>query len=689
MISGVDRSAGSPPPSNSAIDDRWLGNAIRAAGPSLLFGLRLAASVCLALYVAFWLELDNPFWAATSAAIVCQPQLGASLRKGWFRMIGTLVGAVVAVMLTVAFPQERVLFLSSLALWGAACAFGATLLRNFASYAAALGGYTVAIVAGDLLGDTGGVNANAGFLLAVARASEICLGIACAGVVLLLTDFGGARRRLAALVCEVAFDITHGFVATLISAGAQFDDTQEKRRELVRRVIALDPIVDQARGESSELRYYSPVLQHATDGLFVALAAWRTVSVLLSQLPREEAREIADRVLPQAPDALRTDPQAWLLHPVLLRHAASQSARRLMKTNADTAPLRLLADKTAATFTGLVRVLDALALLMADPQRHVTRRRGLRRLDIPDWLPAAVAAGRAFVTIACVTVFWIVTAWPGGAQAIVFATIIALLLAPRAEQAYGAALIFIVGTVISLVLVAIVAFAVLPGLGVETFFGLSAVLAFCLVPLGTLLAWARQPWQIGLFTAINTVFMPLLAPTNVQTYNIEAFYNGSLGILAGAAAATLAFRLIPPLSPAYRAQRLLNLMLGDLRRLLRRSVITPLEAWDGRGIGRLSGLPDSATPLQRARLLAAILVGAEIIRLRRGARRFGLSAALDPVLARLALGDVAGASDGLARLDQHFAAEPTPTAVRARAHILAISGALAQHALYFQLLATA
>ena len=27
------------------------------------------ASVCLALYIAFWLELDNPYWAGTSAAI--------------------------------------------------------------------------------------------------------------------------------------------------------------------------------------------------------------------------------------------------------------------------------------------------------------------------------------------------------------------------------------------------------------------------------------------------------------------------------------------------------------------------------------------------------------------------------------------------------------------------------------------
>jgi len=67
---------------------RRVKNALTAAGPPLLFGLRLWASVCLAL------QLDNAYWAGTTAALVCQPHLGASLRKAWFLMIGTLVGAV-------------------------------------------------------------------------------------------------------------------------------------------------------------------------------------------------------------------------------------------------------------------------------------------------------------------------------------------------------------------------------------------------------------------------------------------------------------------------------------------------------------------------------------------------------------------------------------------------------------------
>src|SRR5258705_13082320 len=170
-----------------------LPKSIRDAAPPLLFGLGMWASVCLALYVAFWLGFDNPWWAGTSAAIVCQPQLGASLRKGWFRMIGTVVGAIMIVVLTAWFPQDRIGFLVLLALWCAICAFAATLLRNFASYSAALAGYTAAIVGADTLGATGGASGEV-FMLAISRATEICIGIVCAGVILAGTDFGGARQ---------------------------------------------------------------------------------------------------------------------------------------------------------------------------------------------------------------------------------------------------------------------------------------------------------------------------------------------------------------------------------------------------------------------------------------------------------------------------------------------------------------
>src|SRR5580704_8036761 len=248
MVDTVDKGALAPDRKTVSRWEAVLANAARTAGPPMLFGLRLWASVCLALYVAFRLELDNASWAGTSAALVCQPLLGA-----WFRMIGTLVGAVAIVVLTACFPQNRAGFLIGLALWGAVCAFVATLLGNFASYAAALAGYTAAIIAGDELGATGGVNGEA-FTLAITRVSEIWIGIVCAGIVLAGSDFGAAPRRLAALLADLSAQITSKFGSALTLAGSALSDMQPVRRELVRQVIALDPVIDQAIGESSKLR---------------------------------------------------------------------------------------------------------------------------------------------------------------------------------------------------------------------------------------------------------------------------------------------------------------------------------------------------------------------------------------------------------------------------------------------------
>jgi uncharacterized membrane protein YccC len=663
-----------------------LTSAARAAGPSLLFGLRLLASVCLALYVAFWLELDNAFWAGTSAAIVCQPHLGASLRKGWFRMIGTVVGAVAIVVLTACFPQDRGAFLVGLALWGAACALVATLLRNFAAYSAALAGYTAAIIASDQLGATGGVNGQA-FMLAVTRTSEICIGIVCAGIVLAGTDFGGGQRRLAALFAAVSAEIAGRFIGSLSLAGPELPETQPMRRELIRRVIALDPVIDEAIGESPRLRYHSPVLQAAADGLFAALAGWRTVTVHLMRLPREEARREADVVLRTLPQELRAapvqgEPTRWMADPTRLRRMCEAAVRALIALPAGTPSLRLLADHTAEALAGMSRALNGLALLVDDPARSVPRRRGLR-LRVPDWLPSLVNAGRAFVTIVAVELLWIVTEWPNGASAITFAAIGVILFSPRADQAYATAMSFMVGTGLTVAFAAIVKFAVLPGL--ETFAGFSIAIGLVLVPAGALIA---QPWQQAMFTAMAANFVPLLAPANQMSYDTQQFYNAALAIVAGVGAAAFSFRLLPPLSPALRTRRLLALTLRDLRRLAKGRIPRTLDDWEGRVYSRLSVLPDAAEPLQRAQLVAALSVGIEIIQLRRIARRLDLGSDLDAALEAVAQGNSAMATARLPRLDRALASlagtGPEATAaLQARGSILAMSEALSQHASYF------
>jgi uncharacterized membrane protein YccC len=674
------------PASSSPIQSRaaWLTDASRAAGPALLFGLRLWASVCLALYVTYWLELDNPYWAGTTAAIVCQPHLGASLRKGWFRLIGTVVGAVAIVVLTACFPQDRAPFLIGLALWCSACALVATLLRNFAAYAAALAGYTAAIIALDELGATGGPNGQA-FILAVDRSSEICIGIVCAGVVLAGTDLGGARRRLGTLFASLSAEIAGGFAGTLAISGAEFEDTQNIRRELTRRVIALDPVIDEALGESSQLRYYSPVLQNAVNGLLVALASWRTVSVVLARSPEERARREAGAALVQVPEEFRPEPEqgqptSWMADPARLLRACDAAVRRLAALPASTPSLRLLADRTAEVLAGIAQALNGLALLVADPFRPVVRG-SLRRPRVPDWLPPLVNAGRTFVVVGAAQLFWIVTEWPNGAGAMTFAAIAVILLAPRADQAYGAAIGFIAGNSLAAALAAIIGFAVLPNH--ETFAALSLALGLVLVPAGTGLAMA-PPSQVMIFTAIVSNFLPLLAPSNQESYDTQQFYNFALGIVAGSGAGALSFRLMPPLSPAFRTRRLMALTLRDLHRLATGPIPRTPDDWAGRMYSRLSALPAAAEPLQRSQMLAALSIGIETIQLRHICRRLDLGSELDRALDAFARGSSVTATARLADLDRALISRGTTAVLRARGLVLAISEALTQHAAYFE-----
>jgi uncharacterized membrane protein YccC len=400
-----------------------------------------------------------------------------------------VVGALVIVVPTARFPQDRTDFLLGLALWGAACGFVATLLRNFAGYGAALAGLTAAVIASDELGAVGGAN-NDVFMFAVARASEICIGIICAGVVLASTDFGGARRRLAAQLATISAEIVGRLSETFLLVGPEQAKTRPVRRDLIRRVTALDPAIDEALGESSDLRPRSPALEAAAGGLFAALSGWRTAAIHLEFLRTDHVRMEACVVLENIPPELRYVPAqeraaSWTIDPSSGRKACVVTVRTLTSLATDTPSLRLLADSAAEALIGVGRALDGL-LVLIDPARYVAEPRSAW-FSVPHLLPALVNALRVFVTIAAV-----VTAWPNGAQAIVFAAIAIIVFSPKADQAYTTTMSFMIGASLAAALAAIVKFAVLPGLTTFAGFALATATSRRRVSAGSRRA-IRQP----------------------------------------------------------------------------------------------------------------------------------------------------------------------------------------------------
>jgi uncharacterized membrane protein YccC len=659
-----------------------LTDTLNRARVPLLFGLRMWASVCLALFVAFWLDLDNPFWAGTSAAVVCQPQLGASLRKGWFRMVGTVIGATMVVVLTACFPQDRVAFLGLLALWGSLCVFLATLFRNFASYAASLAGYTAVIIAADVLGSTGGPSDEV-FMVAVWRTTEICIGIACAGVVLAGTNLSGAPRRLAAALVDVAADIAGGL--SLALAGPDAVDTRTQRRELIRRVIALDPTIDQALGESSQMRYHAPTLQSAVNGLFKALDGWREIAAHQSRHHDAIDRHEQETTLRElAPELGAASPARWIDDPVAQRHLCEKGVQTLLALPARTPSLRLLADETARVLEGLSQALDGLALLVDAPR---TLHPGRRRFwpVVPDLLPPIINAARACLVIGAVEMFWAMTGWPNGASAIVFVATVILLLSPKGDLAYPGAILVALGIAGAIVCAAVMKFTVLPAL--HTFPAFCAGIGLFYMPAGFAVAHVRKPAALSVLSGIATYFMPLLSPTNEMSYDTTQFYNTALATIVGCSVVPVALRLMPPLSPALRAKRLLALSLRDLRRVAIGPKPWTPESWEVRMFGRLAVLPDQAEPIQRARLLAALSVGNQLIQLRDVASRLGVAEELNAALRSFAAGRGVIAVSRLQEIDRQLTSGSDDgeeiVRVRARARLLIVAETLVEHAPYF------
>src|SRR5260221_4120854 len=145
---------------------------------------RFGLQTLLAYYITGWLAMrfsvSQPSTAMLTTIIVANRQSGRVLAKSFYRCIGTLVGAGVALLIVSLFPQERVLYLVALSLWIGACAGGATLYRNFTSYAFVLSGYTAAIVAVPAIDKTLGAFDSVGMRLrdVLMRMSVCCVALA-------------------------------------------------------------------------------------------------------------------------------------------------------------------------------------------------------------------------------------------------------------------------------------------------------------------------------------------------------------------------------------------------------------------------------------------------------------------------------------------------------------------------------
>lgn len=147
------------------------------------YALRNTLAMCLALTFAYYINLDEPYWAMTSAAVVSFPTVGGVISKSLGRIAGSLLGATAALIIAGHTLNEPWLFLLSMAAWIGFCTWACAHFTNNVAYAFQLAGYTAAIIAFPMVNI---IEVTQLWDIAQARVCEVIVGILCGGMMMMI-----------------------------------------------------------------------------------------------------------------------------------------------------------------------------------------------------------------------------------------------------------------------------------------------------------------------------------------------------------------------------------------------------------------------------------------------------------------------------------------------------------------------
>jgi uncharacterized membrane protein YccC len=522
-------------------------------GKTLAFVLANTAAVLAALYISFASDLDRPYWAMFTVFIVAKPISGAVRSKAVFRLLGTVAGAAVALLLIPPLVQAPVLLCLATSLWIGLCLYLSLQDRRPRSYAFLLAGYTAAIVGLAVVNAPETI-----FDTSVARVEEISIGLVCAAVAHsvffpqnmleeLTERIDRALRKCGtwiadALVATVSADLQAeqqlaGLVSDLhvLYEHVAFETSDVPRNASVMqalrdRLASILPRVSSVQAAVAALSAAGPITRPTVQALEAASRWARAYSTSGGMLPGDIDTELHAALARLSAEG--EDGNKWSS---LLERAMAIQLRQLVTELSDAARL-------AAALKNPYGTLADGPALEPPSRRTLPRDRGLALLS-------AFAAATATL-VACA--LWIEGSWPEGAAAAQFAAIGCSLFATldRPSKVLMAA---VVGILLALPVAALYEFAIFPR--IDGFPSLALVLA----PMVLLFSWMQTSERLeGMALVLSIGFSGGLALQSSYQADFASFINSNTAEIVGlliAAVANLLFRTIDPVWNAVRISR--------------------------------------------------------------------------------------------------------------------------------------
>jgi uncharacterized membrane protein YccC len=524
-----------------------------------IFAAKATASGLLALLVAFTFNLDQPKWALLTVFIVAQPESGLVLAKSFYRIIGTLVGAAGALLLVSLFAQERVLFLGALAIWIGFCTFASTHARNFAAYGFVLSGYTVAIV-----GISGALDPGNAFFIAVARVTEISLGIVTTAVIshliLPVSLADSLRRKIATGRAELAE------YATALLEGRE---RTSLRTKLLGQAITIENLRASAIFEDREIQARNGTLQRLNIAMLNVVDVAHLLDRSLDWFRRAGAVALPGvrRVIAEAAAAI----DLWCvgkLDAAGLRRRFLKAGVRLPLARELHRNLFASDDEVIHGAAAIGRVREFLKSFVAFVEAYEAFSSPQPRSLLPvhfsilnDHVDGVWAGLRAAMALILVSTFWIIADWPSGATAAILAAVVTARLATMEHAllaAIGGTLVIVLATIPSFILVEVL----LPDASSFVMFALAVVpMLFCCAYLMAHKKTAGLGFVAGLYFANTAGFQDRM------TYDPVGFLNASIALSLAVATAAVLFAIIAPDTPQAIRRRFIRVARGAFERI--------------------------------------------------------------------------------------------------------------------------
>lgn len=556
----------------------------KATGGQWRYALRNSLAMCLSLWVAFVLNLDEPYWALTSAAVVSFPTVGGVISKSIGRVFGSLVGAAASVAIAGHCLNDPWLFTLFIAAWIGLCTYISNHYQNNVSYAFALAGYTAAIIAFSTVNVT---DTQQIFDIAQARVCEVITGILCGGLMMMILPSTSDGETLLTSLRRMHLRLLeHAAMLWQPEITVQMRTSHEG---VIGQILTMNLLRIQAFWSHYRLRRQNNLLNY----------------MLHQQLRITSVISSLRRMLLNWPD--RPDNLASVLEQLLteLRNPETDKYRlaRILQQIAPQDP----ADYRHRAFWLRLRHFCWLYLSVsrwlqrlesATPVSDIQPPRVTSLARHTDSYEAAYNGLRTFLCIVIGCAYWINTQWDAGSSALTLIAISCVLYSSTPSPINS-----ITTLLKAVLLLSIVCFVVKFGLmiQIDDFWLFCAFLFPVLVTMQMIKL--QHPSYAALWGQLIVFMGSFLSVTNPPSYDYQSFINDSIGKIVGVLLAGLAFQIFRPSSDKRKSRRIIRALRRDFIDQLSKKPQQSESQFESRIYHRISQLNQSQDQEARSWLL--------------------------------------------------------------------------------------